>query len=167
MQEILLFEIPIYSMTKLNFDSKWKKFKQKMIDDYLNINNDLGDYKTQLNKIYLPFSIWRYNQIIGYIQISIENEDIVFDLYLTNDKNIHYNSKTKHFIKYLQTTGLHFYTGNKTDNEIKDEIDNYLLMIKNDFLKKNNYIDITAYNNIVKSINIKKIIKQHATDINH
>ncbi len=103
MKEKLLFEIPIYSMNQNTFENKWEQFKQRNIENYLKINPELGDYEYRLKKIYFPQYVWKYNQIIGYIQIVIKNRDIIFELFITKDKNIHYDGKTKHFIEYCPT----------------------------------------------------------------
>ncbi len=161
MKEKILFEIPIYSMPQNVFDNKWEKFKQREIEKYLKINSELGDYEYWLNKIYFTVSVWKYNQIVGYIQILIKNKDIIFELFMTEDKSIHYNAKSKHFIVYLPTIGLHFFTDDKDDKEIKLEINKYLTMIKNEFINKNFFIDLTTYTNLIDNINIKKIIEKN------
>lgn len=160
MKERILFEIPIYSMNQNTFENKWKKFKQTKIEEDLKKNGELGNYEYWLNKANFPVSVWKYNQIIGYIQIVIKNKDIIFELFITKDKNIHYNGKTKHFIEYSPTNGLHFFTDDKNDQDIKMEISKFLTMIKNEFINKNYFLDLTTYNNLINNINIKKIIEE-------
>ena len=161
MKEKILFEIPIYSMPQKVFDNKWKKFKQQKIEKYLKINNELGDYEYWLNKMHFPVSVWKYNQIVGYIQILIKNKDIIFELFITEDKSIHYNGKSKHFIIYSPTIGLHFFTDDKNDQEIKSEINKFLSMIEDEFINKKFFIDLTTYNNLINNINIKQIIEEN------
>lgn len=160
MKEKILFEIPIYSMPKNVFDNKWKKIKQREVENLLKINDELDKYEYWINKIYFPISVWKYNQIVGYIQILIKNKDIIFELFLTEDKNIHFNGKSKHFIVYSPTNGLHFFTDDKNNQEIKDEITKFLSIIKRDFISKRFFVDLTTYNNLINNINIKQIIEK-------
>ncbi len=160
MKEKILFEIPIYSMNQNTFENKWEQFKQRSIENYLKLNPELGNYEYWLKKMYFPQYVWKYNQIIGYIQILIKNKDIIFELFITKDKNIHYNGKTKHFIEYCPTNGLHFFTDDKNEQDIKIEISKFLTMIKNEFINKNYFLDLTTYNNLINNINIKKIIEE-------
>lgn len=158
MKEKLIFDIPIYSMTKNDFSKKWDRYKERKKQNYININQALDDYEIWLDKFCFPQSVWQYNQIIGHIQIILNKDDIIFELWLTKDKNFHYNGKKKHFIENMPTIGLHFYAGNMNDNEIKQEINKYLDMIKNDFLNKNYFLDDTIYTNLINNINIKQLM---------
>lgn len=56
-----------------------------------------------------------------------KNVDIYFELWLTIDTKIDFNGKVKYFIEYIPTIGLHFYAGNKDDNQIKNEINVYMM----------------------------------------
>lgn len=77
-----------------------KKFKQREVEIFLKTNDELDEYEYWINKIYFPISVQKYNQIVGYLQILIENKDRIFELFLTEDKNNHFNGKFKHFIVY-------------------------------------------------------------------
>lgn len=158
MEQKLIFEIPIYSMREDKFYKKWKIYKDKSIKHFLELNDELGDYELWFDKFNFPKSVWKYNQIIGYIQIFIKEKDVIFDLWLCRDKKYFYNTTKKHFIEYMPTNGLHFFTNNMRDEEIKVEMNKFLKMIEKDFIKKNMYLDKTIYNNLINIINIKNMV---------
>lgn len=155
----VIFEIPIYSMREDKFHKKWKDYKDNSIKHFLELNDELGDYELWFDKFNFPQSVWKYNQIIGYIQISIKEKDVIFDLWLCRDKRYVYKTNKKNFIEYMPTNGLHFFTNNISDKQIKMEIDKFLKIIERDFIKKNMYLDKTIYNNLINNINIKNMIE--------
>lgn len=77
MEPKVIFEIPVYSMSEEKFYKKWKFFNEYNIKHFLELNDELGNYERWLKRFNLPQSIWKYNQIIGYIQIIIKGKDII------------------------------------------------------------------------------------------
>lgn len=159
MKSKVIFEIPIYSIKEDKFYQKWKDYKEKCKKRFLEHNDELGDYELWFDRSNFPKYVWKYNQIIGYIQISIKEKDIIFDLWLSKDKRYTYNTTKKHFIEYIPTNGLHFFVNNMKDKEIKVEINKFLKIIESDFIKENMYLDRTIYDNLINIINIKNMIK--------
>lgn len=158
MEKRKIFEIPVYSTSQLKFDEQWNYKKQKYLEMLYELGHKHNDAKIIFKEIYLPYSIWIYNRIIGYISLSIKKNDVIFDLYLSKNKQFPFNSKRRTFIQFIPTVGLHFYAGNMSDQEIKKKIKKFIEMINNDFLKKKRYIDLSIYNNIINYLNFKDII---------
>lgn len=158
MKNIKIFEIPIYSTSQSSFNEKWNFKKQEYIEWSCKLGNEYNYAKRIFSEIYLPYSIWIYNRIIGYISLSINNKDIVLDLYLSKNKKFPFDSQKRSFIQFVPTNGLHFYSGHMSDQDIKNEIQNYIDMINKDFLNNKRYIDLSVYNSIIGYLNIKKII---------
>lgn len=157
MKELKIFEIPIYSKTKEKFDKKWEDYIYSYVKKTTEDNKE--DLKNSLNNLYCYNKIWKYNQIIGYIVISIKNSAIWFDEYATDDKKIHFNGGKKHYIHYLNLIGYHFYVDkNKADKEIKEEINKWLFSIEKNILFKSWYLDRSLFDNMIKYINIRNII---------
>ena len=136
MIEKLLFEIPIYLMSKDDFIKKERKYKEKnpiSYDESSNTKNQIEAIEHFLN---YPYNLWLYNQIIGYIQILSTNEDILFNIYLTTDKQIHYRSTRKHFIEPLRKSGLHLRRNKSDDINLKQRIIDYVDALEKNELKK-------------------------------
>ena len=158
MEPKVIFEIPVYSMSEEKYYKKQETSNESSIKHFLELNDEIGDYERWLKRFNLPQSIWKYNQIVGYIQIIIKGKDIIFDLWLCKDKRYFYNTTKKHFIEPMPANGLHFFTNTMTDREIKIEIERFLKIIEKEIKKKNMYLDKTIYNNLVNNINIKNML---------
>ena len=65
MNEIKIIEIPIYSMKEKIIDKKWKEF----FDNNFGENENYNDIK----QCYFPQYVWKYNQIIGYLEVTYVN----------------------------------------------------------------------------------------------
>ncbi len=152
-----IFELPVYSMKESEFNSKWKERKDELYNSFISHGHT---HKSACDGLYLffPEDIWKYNQIIGYIVISVNSRDVIFDLFLTTDKNIHAVSRTKHFIMDTKVNGLHFYAKNKNDRVIHTEIRKWLSMIYKEYLTPRMYVDYSTFNNLFECVDIKKIM---------
>ena len=144
-----LFEIPIYSMNENKFFIKWEKhFEEKWNKfKYYNPNIDKNDYIENLKEFVRPQLTWQYNQIVGYIEIYYNFQDIYFQVYYPKVSKIVFNSKQKHFIKGEIQVGYHFNINPfKTNKEVIEEIDRWLKMIKRDDIPNGRYLDLELYN---------------------
>lgn len=161
MDDFVLCDIPIYSESKDRFFNKFlhkrvvreKELKTKNYDDDL--------IRIILDKEFTTYSIWKYNQMIGFIEVVIyKNKDIELKLYMSDQKKHLWNSQHKYYMKYIQILGMHNYTEGKSNNEIKEDILELYNDLKEWHLKgKNLYFDETNLKIILKYTNIKKIIE--------
>lgn len=106
-----------------------------------------------------PKNVWKYNQIVGIIEIKITPRDIVLNENRTLDTRIHAVAKAKHFIQDLHTSSMHFPTGKMSNEDILAEIDAYL----NDMecrLPGKMCLCRDTYNNIKRHIDFLGIQKQ-------
>ena len=137
-QQNTIFEIPIYSMSEKEFNEILKQCK-----------------KTEI--IFYPAEIWKYNQIIGYIEVNVKKEKIDIDIHCTLDKKICATSKTKHLIQKLQKK-IDSFDITEMDNEaIKNEIKKWLDETIKEELNKRFYIDKNVFNNVIEYIDIRKM----------
>ncbi len=148
----VLFDIPIYHITESLFDRKidlvLKKYKEALSifpGQGLTLK-DLGYYD------------WKYNAIIGYVEIEYSNGDINFSIYLCNKKRYVFNSNKKNILSYHYTVGLHFYAKDLNNSEIKSKIISYLEFINNEYIKKSWYFDTQKICNLLDYINFEEII---------
>ena len=155
---IKLFDIPIYSMPIEKFNDKWDKYDNKMRNTLFKGKEDI--YNNNIEKFPDSIRKWKYNQIIGYIVISYHANTIWFDLYLTIAKKVHFKSHKKYPIRNIGINGCHFIINkNSKNNEIIQKISHYLRIIKDDFLNKDNYIDMESFDNVVKIIDFTALKK--------
>lgn len=90
----------------------------------------LGNSEERAREIYSsyfhPEYIWKYNQIVGFVEIAIGPRDLSFNVQKTLDKRMIATSKTKHFIQDMRTSGMHFPILNMNNEEILSEIEIYI-----------------------------------------
>ncbi|MDP4119607.1 MAG: hypothetical protein Q8876_00915 [Bacillota bacterium] len=156
-----IFDIPIYSMPKKEFDRRWNIIKNKMYDNFIAHCHTDKSALEGISYCVHPRDIWKYNQIIGYISVSVSNHSIWFDVYCTQDKKMVVDSKTKHFIVNLGAIGCHFHVNDSmTDEDIRKEILSFLDMIEKDYFHKRFFVDYESFINTINFFNIRKIIDE-------
>ena len=159
MEQKTLFEIPIYSMAEKEFNKRWKKRKDFLYDMLIRGKNTEDDVKLFVSQSCFPECIWKYNQIIGFIQISVSRHDVRFDISLSLDKKYYAKSKYKHFIQDIHANGTHFYVSTLSNEYIKQNILEWLKHIEVDFLNKKVYVDYSTFYNIFDYVDIVQIMK--------
>lgn len=155
-KEKTIFELPIYSMPEAEFNRRWNKFKE---DCTRNLRDE--DKKQNLeafHQIYFPEYVWRYNQIVGFVEITVSKHDVYFHIHQSMDKRYVARSRTKHFICDLHNVGFHFPVINKDNLQIHKEIDEWLTSIQKD-LPGNLQINRYVYNNVFEYLDIVQIIE--------
>lgn len=162
MKEKILFEIPVYSMSEEVFSKRWDKHKKNFYNDFLK-NNSEDNTRRIYEKLFFPRFLWCYNQIVGYIVIATSGLDIELKLFMGVEKKTRYDTVKKNFMKDDGMLGSHRYTEFMNDNEIKEELDDMILDIK-EMLSSRFYVDETVYKNIIQYINLKNIICDNSID---
>lgn len=158
--EKMIYEIPIYSMPKKEFERRWDKWKRGWYEQSIQMGRSVEEAEKFINMLIEgrhPQNVWEYNQIVGFVEISISPRDISFNVQKTLDTGIHAIGKKKHYIENLMTNGMHFRYKNMTNEEIVVEIDTYLDSIERG-LNKPFCLYRDTYNNIKDYIDFKKII---------
>lgn len=160
MSNKILCDVLIYTITREEFDKLVEKNKNDRYQ-YLRLLRNDEDFSTRISHDeYVKYSIWKYNQMIGFVEIEIENRDIVFNLYLSNEKIHRFFTNIKKYFTFVPTNALHFWTDGKTDKEIKRELYEFLQMIKEEFVnRKNVYLDTSTLDLLLENINLKKLIE--------
>lgn len=156
----MIYEIPIYSMPKKEFERRWDKWKRGWYEQSIQMGRSVEEAEKFINMLIErqhPQNVWEYNQIVGFVEISISPRDISFNVQKTLDTGIHAIGKKKHYIENMMTNGMHFRYKNMTNEEIIVEIDTYLDSIERG-LNKPFCLYRDTYNNIKDYIDFKKII---------
>ena len=142
-------EIPVYSMSEEEFENY---FYDNSLKDY----EEHPDFEMlkQANRI---DSIWRFNQIIGYITVSVEKQDIVFEVY-KNTKKVFPLSSKKNPMQCQYLNGFHFRASGLSNDEIANRINYYIEQIGKEFFN-GRYIDKETLYNIIYLVNYSKILE--------
>ena len=73
-----------------------------------------------------PRNVWKYNQIVGFVEIAVSSRDISFNVQKTLDSRIQAVGKTKHYIQDMMTNGMHFPIDDMPNEELVIKIDEHL-----------------------------------------
>jgi hypothetical protein len=158
MLEKTIYELPIYSIKEKEFKKRWKEKRLKLRKEaFKNYANDDDAYR-EIDDIYYPSYIWKYNQIIGSLKISVTKQDVLFTIYCSRAERFFAFSKVKHYIVDSQANGTHFNVQGKTNESIKLEIKDWLKYIKKVHLRRNFFVDESTIENTLNYIEIRKII---------
>ncbi len=159
MDGITLFELPVYTMSEEEFNKRWEKKKVELYNEFISHGHTEDSARQGVRHAFYPKWIWKYNQIIGYIKISVTADDVLFDLFCSMDQRYYIDSKRKHFIEDWRLGGTHFYVANKSEDYIKQEIISWLGYMEKDHLRGRFHVDYTTFNNIFNYVPIKEIMK--------
>lgn len=159
MREKVLFEIPIYAMSEELFNKRWKEKKEKLYEEFISSGLTKEEAEQGVSSCYYPKWLWQYNQIIGFIKISVNATDVIFDVFCSMDKKYYIDSRQKHFIEDLRCNGTHFYAIGKAEKTIKKEIREWLKIIETEHLKKQFYVDYSTFNNIFDFVRVSAVMK--------
>lgn len=165
MKEMLLCDIPIYGISKEKFDKRLNKKRQDYYEWILGNNAEKDEEKCkEWSRNYIvPYAIWKYNQMVGFVEILIQNYGVKFNIYMTEEKRHMCFSGVKKYYKNIYANGLSFHVGNKTNEEIRKIMLKYIDVIEKNFLKRKSLcMDKTVLENLLEYMDIKKMI----SDIN-
>lgn len=147
MGKILLFTIPMYSMSKKLFDEKWGQYYQH------------NEVEKEHRRFYKPRNEWKFNQVIAYIEIYKNNYDIDFEIYKSRSSIFSYNTIHKGY-EHLYTIGNHFYVDpSETNDSIKQTILAFLDGFKSElgFKGKRQFLLLDEFNLQFDLMNVRNL----------
>lgn len=162
MNDYHLFSIPIYTVSEEDFNIKRKK-RVISLEESLQEKNYPDTEKSKVMEGLLslsrPKDVWLYNQIIGYIRVSLSWQDIHFELYMPlHRKRYKVSSGSKSFMENWQLNGYHFRTENLTNEQIIQEIREWINDISKKEKLKCRYIDRSVFENVANYIDFRALI---------
>lgn len=157
MLQKVLFEIPIYTMDKEKFENKWRQKEQMYFEN--SVYETFEEYKRETMISFCPYNIWQYNQILGYIIISVSKNDVWFERYLADMNRIIFDSKQKRFMSNKPMNGMHFYTSDMDNTKIIALTKEMLESVVKQFIDKKFYVDKTVFNNLIDNVDFKGIMQ--------
>ncbi len=154
------FEIPIYRCNQEKYikeiDQEKKRLKgyytRGLTKEQIKAYNSDNLINRSINK-----PQWKYNEIVGFINLYKFDKQIRGDLFFINNKKISHKTKTKKFI-YLDKV-LEIWCHNYTTNqEIQHALKKQFEYLKKETKFKNRHIDLTSLEQINDFIKWKKLL---------
>jgi len=155
-----LFEIPIYRLSPQVFEKELNaKADKYMLTNPLSSYEQHYDKKTakdkfdalrQWYKSHIGYP-WKFNEIIGYVLLTIDGQIFSGELFLNEKKKIFQNSTGN--IVYKTEAFRFDITSSMTDNEIFDKILSEVKLLKDKRNTKGRFIDTNRFETIGKFIN--------------
>ncbi|MDD3369652.1 MAG: hypothetical protein PHP50_12355 [Lachnospiraceae bacterium] len=157
-KEILLYEIPVYAISEVDFNKKWGERRKEIKENFIKHGHTEESANQGFRSAFFPQYVWKYNQIVGYINISVTRQDINVSLFCTSDKTIRVISSKKHLIQKWEKNGLHFYALHKDNEYLRERTKSFLKDVKEMFPEKY-FVDDLAFENTIGSLDIQGIMK--------
>ena len=105
--EKIIYEVPIYSMPEKEFKRRCDNWKKKWYDrsEQLGYTPERTEETVRMiMETQYPRNVWKYNQIVGFVEIAVSLRDISFNVQKTLDSRIQAVGKTKHYIQDMMTS---------------------------------------------------------------
>lgn len=152
MENKIVFEISVYYCTKENHFLRWNKYYNNL-KNYLEEHPNLGDIVIHEKIRNNSLMQWKYNRIIGEIIISINYSSVVFEIYKSTYQRYCYNSNKRwNLVSFPINNSIVYIAGCKTNVEIRNKIDVKLKEIIKENFKKQQFVDLECYNNLIDKI---------------
>ena len=135
-----VFEIPIYRVSPEAF---WKEIIEMWERSFLKSDEARG---------------WKYNEIIGYISIRADLNQIKAEYWFIDAKVIRRDIRRKVF-KHINKAFEVWVRKPDTSNDIYEKVRNYLSDLLGRKPFKGRYIDLEAFNNLGPHVNWKELTK--------
>ena len=156
MNDRVLISLPIYSCSEKAFEEDYEKYLRRKASDairiYKRFNKTEEEAINSIRPFYWKKKIWKYNQIIGYLQIVAFGNSLAFSRYLPEEKNVMRFSNKKKYVSMMNVPGMYVQLIG-TSEKIADE----LLKTIKDIAEMNKWIiDTSEFELIYKDINYLK-----------
>lgn len=164
----IILTIPVYSMTEKDFDNRWNTKIETDIEKFVSNGCQREEATRIIRRLYFPQTIWKYNHIIGYVEITSQQWSIFYDLYIPTNKRFAYNRKGISYSQNIGLNGWHFYVDEKqTNEEIVLEMRKWLFAIQKEHLPKGLYLDTSVFESLINFVDIKLLLKERSTSENN
>ncbi len=151
-----LFEIPVYAFRRDTLYKRYKQRQAKLIKKHESVTGETMRRALEMDTY--PFRLWDYNHVVGYIRISIDGHDIIFDVFfpMPHCDRYYWKSKRKIFLYDISANGTHFYVADRMDNkEIQVRTAEMLQAVIKTHIPKNYFVDTEAFDNLNERVDYK------------
>ena len=153
---ITLFSIPIYSCTREKYAKDYNKWVRKQITSSTSLQLSEKRIKEIENTVYWEHRTWKYNQIIGYLDVDILGNSLCFNAYISHKKIMRFSNK-KRYLYLDEIVGL--YVNVSVENN--DTADELLDAIKSIAKERNYTLDLTQFLMLYKNVDYNRIIMEY------
>lgn len=158
---VKLFEIPVYAMSRKNLSKRYCVFRKRLQDKQIPCSEEHMNGLVEL--MTYPYRLWDYNHIIGYIQISIDRRDVLFDIFLPmpNKERYRWRSERKIFLYNILANGTHFYVSDQMRNEdIQVRTAEMLREVIETHIPKRYCVDTEAFDHLNNKLDYISVIEE-------
>jgi hypothetical protein len=159
MEGTVIFEIPIYRMSEKNFGNYLHDAMQKERERYIGLFGEsiIPNMDILLDSKFNGKTLWRYNQRIAYIMITMTNRDIFFYFHKPiRNGRANILSDTKIYVNDGFMIGQHFrIESNWLNTDIAQELKEWLNALIRDEAKflKGKYVDRDLFDRYIDGFN--------------
>ena len=143
---IKLHEIPIYALSEKELSKRYEHFKDSFWGNSPPI--DAETFKRCIEHETHPQRGWNHNHVVGSIDVLLDKQDIVFEIYLPYPevKRYDWRRSRKIYVRNIMANGTHFYIKSEMSNsDIQAQLSDMLNFIVKDHIPKHYYVDRRAF----------------------
>lgn len=162
-----LFEIPIYGLSPSALNNRFLARKKSIEIECADRNVSPTHARDILELETYPCRMWQYNHIVGFIRISIDGQDMNYEVFLPVGQRERYRwlSSRKVFMYDIHANGTHFYLGNtKTNDIIQQRLVEMLHEVIKQHVPKRYYVDTSTFDSTYRHIDYMSIIREVTTE---
>lgn len=161
---IKLFELPIYHYDKQTFEKKYSAIIRKRRQEYAEEHGEMDEkhFSALMYYSYYPKSLWEYNQIDGYLVVSIDRRDVLFEEFSVFNPPEKYcwDSKVKRFFEPARKPGMHLYSKGWDNQTFRERISAFLVGFGKELKKSGRYLDLECFYNLVEFLDFERIAEK-------
>lgn len=158
MERTTIFTLPVYALSRKALDGKVEK-KIDRIRKSMCEGCDEDITRMVIEREVFPYKCWKYNHIVGYIEVSAGLNDVYFNLYLPYKKKRYtWDSGQKWLLTNEGHDYAHFRVYDDDSTEaIFDKIRDYLAEAIKMFPQRC-YVDLESFHVGEKYLDIKRLL---------
>ena len=162
---IKLHEIPIYALSKKALSKRYDRFKERFRESCPTIDDE--SFRKCVDLETFPQRCWNHNHVVGYIDIFVDRQDFIFEIYLPypETKRYDWRRSRKIHVRSIIANGTHFYVDlNMSNADIQTQITEMLAWVIKDHIPSKYYVDRDAFDTVHRHIDYKNIFNSKRND---
>lgn len=156
-----LFEIPVYAVGRKSLSKKDHELRTRIESEHPDSAEKHISGLAAL--VTYPYRLWEYNHIVGYIRISTNGRDILFNIFLptSHKERYRWRSERKVFLYDISARGTHFYVKDKMRNEdIQVKTAELLQSVIETHIPKRYCVDTEAFELLNDKLDYIKVMRE-------
>ena len=153
----VILSLPIYSCSKEKFKSLYEKRIERIANSMFCASSDINRAYTIARNYEWKKGIWKYNQIIGYLEVFLHGSSLAFNAYLPEEKNIMKFSNVKKYLRLVEIYGFYVQIIGTNNDVAKKLLDKIKAIEKS----KKWHLDYGMFNMVYKDIDYLGLIEKN------